>query len=86
MPISGLPNGPSHIRPQASRDSPGMGGRDQSMQVVAINRNLWSRSSGARTDVFVATGRKNTVRASRTHGSPLTNIARRVGAISGRLR
>jgi hypothetical protein len=48
MPISGLPNGPRHIRPQASRDSPGMGGRDQSMQVVAINRNLWSRSSGAR--------------------------------------
>ena len=28
MPISGLPNGPRHIRPQASRDSPGMGGRD----------------------------------------------------------
>ena len=29
--------------------SPGMGGRDQSERLVAINRNSWSRSSGARS-------------------------------------
>src|SRR5437764_13044602 len=32
--------------------SPGTGGRDQSEQVVAINRNQWSQSAGARTVVF----------------------------------
>src|SRR5580704_14836683 len=29
--------------------SPGTGGRDQSERLVAINRNNWSQSSGART-------------------------------------
>ena len=41
MPIRGLPNGVRHTRPQTGRDRP--------EQVVAINRNSWSRSSGART-------------------------------------
>src|SRR6202165_476329 len=31
--------------------SPGMGGRDQSERLVAINRNQWSQSAGARTEV-----------------------------------
>src|SRR6185369_13220933 len=30
--------------------SPGMGGRDQSERLVAINRNSWSRSPGARIE------------------------------------
>jgi hypothetical protein len=41
MPIRGLPNGVHHTRPQAGRDRP--------EQVVAINRNSWSQSSGARS-------------------------------------
>ena len=46
MPIRGLPNGPpSHPSTGWSR-SPGMGGRDQSERLVAINRNRWSRLIG----------------------------------------
>src|ERR1700726_2868883 len=39
---------PSHPSTAWSR-SPGMGGRDQSEHLVAINRNQWSQSDGART-------------------------------------
>src|ERR1700726_1256209 len=36
--------------------APGMGGRDQSEQLVAIDRNSWSRSPGARTPAHVQSG------------------------------
>jgi hypothetical protein len=39
--------------------SPEMGGRDQSEQVVAINRNQWSQSAGARTGNHLATKRSD---------------------------
>ena len=42
MPIRGSPNGVRHTRPQAGRDPP--------ERVVAINRNGWSRSPGARSE------------------------------------
>jgi hypothetical protein len=48
MPIRGSPNGARHSGPQGWSRSPGMGGRDQSERLVAINRNSWSRSPGAR--------------------------------------
>ena len=48
MPIRGLPNGVRHTRPQAGRDHP--------QQVVAIDRNGWSRS-------IVAPGRDHPLRA-----------------------
>ena len=51
MPIRGLPNGVRHTRPQAGRDHP--------QQVVAIDRNGWSRS-------IVAPGRDHPLRASRS--------------------
>jgi len=41
MPIRGSPNGAVHTRPQP--------GRDRSQQVVAIDRNQWSWSAGARS-------------------------------------
>ena len=41
MPIRRSPNDARHPGPQAGRDPP--------EQVVAINRNAWSRSPGART-------------------------------------
>ena len=47
MPIRGSPR-PLLPSTGWSR-STGMGGRDQSERRVAINRNSWSRSSGART-------------------------------------
>jgi hypothetical protein len=40
MPIRRSPNEAGHTRPQP--------GRDRSEQVVAINRNAWSQSAGAR--------------------------------------
>jgi hypothetical protein len=46
MPIRGSPNGAPHPRPQAGRDRP--------EQVVAINRNAWSQSSGARSAPLIA--------------------------------
>ena len=49
MPIRGSPNGARHPRPQAGGDRPGIGGRDQSKRMVAINWDSWSRSPGART-------------------------------------
>jgi hypothetical protein len=48
MPIRRSPDGARHPRPQAGRDRP--------EQVVAINRNAWSRSFGT-------TGRDHPVRA-----------------------
>jgi hypothetical protein len=49
MPIRGSPNGARSPPSTGWSRSPGTGGRDQSERLVAINRNSWSRSSGART-------------------------------------
>ena len=43
MPIRRSPNDARYPRPQPGRDPP--------EQVVAINRNAWSQSSGARIDI-----------------------------------
>ena len=51
MPIRRSPNGARHTPPQTDPDwsrSPATGGRDQSERLVAINRNQWSQSPGAR--------------------------------------
>lgn len=48
MPIRGSPNGARHLHPQA--------GRNRLERVVAINRNVWSRSIGI-------AGRDHSVRA-----------------------
>jgi hypothetical protein len=48
MPIRGSPNGAHHPPSTGWSRSPGMGGRDQSERLVAINRNRWSQSAGAR--------------------------------------
>jgi hypothetical protein len=45
MPIRRSPNSANHPRPQAGRDRP--------ERVVAINRNSWSRSPGARTNEYL---------------------------------
>ena len=56
MPIRGLPNGVRHTRPQADRDHP--------QQVVAIDRNGWSRS-------IVAPGRDHPLLALMRGGTPI---------------
>ena len=46
MPIRRSPNGAGYTPSTAWSRSPGMGGRDQSERLVAINRNQWSQSAG----------------------------------------
>ena len=78
MPIRRSPNGALTPSTAWSR-SPGTGGRDQSERLVAINRNRWSRSPGARSvrlahgqgDKFIieAVGVKRLWRASMRSGA-----------------
>ena len=46
MPIRRSPNGAGYSPSTAWSRSPGLGGRNQSERLVAINRNRWSQSAG----------------------------------------
>src|SRR5258705_8835994 len=52
MPIRRSPNGAGYSPSTAWSRSPGMGGRNQSERLVAINRNRWSQSAGTPTQTF----------------------------------
>jgi len=62
--------GKSLRRACRSRDLPGMGGREQSERLVAINRNRWSQSVGARTYGIIARSLHHSSRCGKKSDQP----------------